>query len=125
MTGVLLTDPMDCEQTLDEVRLWIRSQARPGVAVVVLHAQRNLQEYHLDEIDRREPRRIFLAQHGQFDLSGVGRAVPRGVVLRMLMPLEPLLRVAGAGLIWCDGRPISSRPLTALEQRIVARMPRN
>ena len=124
--SALRTDPAGHEQTAEEVRAWIRDHAAPGVAVVVLHAQRNLHEYHLDEIERVEPRRrrLYLVQHGEFDLFGMARAVPRGVVLRLLKPLIPLLAAAGEGLIWSDGRPISRCPLTPFEQGIAGRIAR-
>jgi hypothetical protein len=116
--------PTAPEQTPEEVEAWIRQHAQPGNAVVILYAQRNLSEYRFDEIDAldRRRRRIHVVQHGSFDLRGIARRAPDGVVLRLLRPSPDVVAAATEGQIWINGRPVFRRPLTAHEKAIVKRI---
>jgi len=116
------SDPPD--QAIEWVEAWIRDRAAPGDPVVVLFEQRNLREYRIDEIEALDRRRrhLRLAQHGSFDLTGLARRVPPGIVMRMLIPHAEILKAAIEANIWIDGRPVFKRPLTEREKAIAHRI---
>lgn len=108
------------DQTPQSTAAWLAESAAPGTIVVVRHAQWNLYEYHLDEIAKLNGRlgRVYLAQHGAFDLTGAGTSGPRGY-LTLLEPTEAALDAAMRGKTWLHGRPAFKRPLSALETRLL------
>jgi hypothetical protein len=107
-------------QSPDSIERWVKTEAAPGVIVVVRHARWHLYEYHLDEVAKLNLRagRVYLAQHGRFSLHGTGISGPKG----SLTLLEPTPAVVGAaihGKTWQHGKPAFKRPLSAREIELV------
>ncbi len=117
------TDLPGAEQTAESIGSWLERHARKGAIVAVRHARWQLYEYHLDQIVKLNPRsrRVQLAQHGTFDLTGQAGSGPKGY-LTLMIPTADVVEAAAEGRTWQHGRPAFRRPLTAHERALVAQL---
>jgi hypothetical protein len=78
-------------QSGEEVSVWLRDHGQLNEAVVVFFSQHGLCQFRLYEIKARRTHRVYLVEHGAFDVQGFALDEPRGVCLRILIPLPPVV----------------------------------
>lgn len=122
--AAIASEPSLADQTPERIENWILDNGIIGQIAVVLLSHRRLNEYRIDEVMGRGRRSgsVRLVQHGAFDRLGRGSGVPRGTLLRLLIPTPELLQAAMSGRAWLNGSPAFARPLSEFERRLADRV---
>jgi hypothetical protein len=109
-------------QSGEDVAVWLRDHGLPGEAMVVFFSQQGLCQFRLDEVEARRARRVHLFEHGAFDVQGFALDEPRGVCLRILIPLPPVVEAAASGVTLMRCRPVIARELSPREEALACRL---
>lgn len=109
-------------QSGEEVSVWLRDHGLPGEATVVFFSQQGLCQFRLDEVRSRRAHRVHLVEHGAFNERGFALGEPRGVCLRILTPLPPVVQAAASGMTLMHCRPVNERELTPREEALARRL---